>query len=865
MAGTGEPGDVLGRRLEELARALAASLARALHRQYERDDAFARAVRAWFADQGVLFAARADGFVRLAGQSACLLVNKLIFANLLAGRGAVSASPLAMPADDVANHELVAALRSHLQALSGSAYHSLFHEDFLGGLVFCADDEVTAELAHLVRLAQEHRLADLGHEVIGRIFERVVPEGERRILGQHFTGADVVDVILHFALRRAEDRILDPACGAGAFLTRAYSLKRVMAPEMSHEQLLATIWGVDIGNFPAQLAALNLARTAEPSALATNDGAPRIIHSDFFHLQPPDSQRVDRETGQETDRESGPKPGPDGTPGERGLVLPHHFDAIVGNPPYTRQEQIAAVAPGFDRYKRALIVRATEYSGERVADISARSGIHSYFFVHGWKLLVDGGRFGFVVLDTWLDADYGVGLQKFLLDRFKICAIIASTVERWFEDANTNTCVVLLERCDSRSERDRNIVRFVNLKVELGAIVGRGTGDLPGRRRRIAEFLQTIASRPAVHEDATFRLYALEQSRLRRADAAHAGTSSEFRRAKWGYYLKAPFSYLALSGSSRMIRLGDIADVRRGYTTGADPWFYVEELVEHPFDLAGIEKARSIPAADIAVIRSGDGSLWPVEKEFLRPVIRNPGEHTRIIIDAGDLTHRVITVSATRRELAGTLILDYIDHGERALYALGKGRRQVPARTRTCRGRKQWYTLPTARPGRLLFQKAIYDCHRHYLCATDIFVNQRFYLVYPHRDEDMEILACILNSCLTAIWLEVQRAALGLGALEATVAEVKELLIPDPTGLSGRHRRYLCTRLHALGARAIGTVFSEYGRPGPGSAPRPDRRDLEAAVLHRIAAVDADASEELLAALPVLTQARLKKATNASR
>ncbi|UCH90252.1 MAG: hypothetical protein JSV49_01025 [Thermoplasmata archaeon] len=72
-----------------------------------------------------------------------------------------------------------------------------------------------------------------------------------------------------------------------------------------------------------------------------------------------------------------------------------------------------------------------------------------------------------MVSNSWLDVDYGKGLQEFFLNNYKIIAIIESKVERWFEEADINTCIVILRKCGDEQERNNHIARFVYLKRSL--------------------------------------------------------------------------------------------------------------------------------------------------------------------------------------------------------------------------------------------------------------------------------------------------------------------------------------------------------------------------------------------------------------
>jgi hypothetical protein len=188
--------------------------------------------------------------------------------------------------------------------------------DWANDQVFSPDGAVDAWRGFL-RGIEAIDFRDVPADVVGLIFQKLISPEERHRLGQHFTGPDPVDLINSFCIRRADTVVLDPACGSGSFLVRAYYRKRAMNDHRPHSQLLHELFGADIGLYPAHLATLNLA------AREINDEAnyPRIARTDFFDVVPG-------------------KPFcelPDG-PHEHSPVMLPSLDAIVGNPPYVRQE-----------------------------------------------------------------------------------------------------------------------------------------------------------------------------------------------------------------------------------------------------------------------------------------------------------------------------------------------------------------------------------------------------------------------------------------------------------------------------------------------------------------------------------------------
>lgn len=833
----------LVRRLQEKIRLIASSIIDGISELFDTDPGFAESLRNWFADQGWTFNESPGDFERAARQSAYLLINKIFFYNLLREKHPKELNPLHIPAGMSKPALLQKTLQAYFDEVLSIDYESIYKIEFLDTLVFTGSEETVEEIGELVDVLNRYDFSQqLGYDVIGHIFEQLIPSHERHILGQYFTNSLVVDLILQFCVKRDTDVVLDPACGAGTFLVRAYALKKHFNGLLGHEEILETLWGSEISKFPAHLATINLAK----ADLSSDSNYPHVLHRDFFEIQPKTDSVASIGTLSSKNKVVG---------------IPESFDAIIGNPPYTRQEDIGGIAPEIADYKASLIENALAYNGRKLANMSSRAGLHAYFFVHSWKFLRDGGRFGFVVLDTWLDAKYGVGLQHFLLNHFRIVAIIGSECERWFDEADANTCITLLERCDDDDQRMNNIVRFATLRVDLNSVI-RLAGDEHERDVSRWQSLQLLCKSLLAHNDnyegKDFRVRAMPQKLL-----LDEGTKDgAYKGSKWSRHLKAPLLFFEILKKPSFVKLGDVAEVRRGFTTGADAWFYVEEVKGYESELLQVAQRHNSSAAELTMIKSGDGSLWPIESRFLAPVIKSPSDLYRINIEPMQLPDRVVLVRESERELQGTLVLSYIRHGEKKPYDMGKGSRVIPAKTETCRGRKLWYALPDMPPARIFFQKAIFETHRHYIASRPIHANQRFYPIVAHKGEHTEFIAAALNSSWTALWLEVQRAALGLGAIEATVEEVRDLVIPNPNLIDQETKRSIASLLKKMGARDIGSFTEEFGAAGLGAGLRKDRVNLESLVLGTVGGFSSYEQKQVWSAVTSLGGLRLAKAAS---
>jgi len=102
------------------------------------------------------------------------------------------------------------------------------------------------------------------------------------------------------------------------------------------------------------------------------------------------------------------------------------FDAIVGNPPYVRQEQLSTLKSYFQSHYKVY---------HPVADL------YTYFIERGIQLLKYGGCFSYIVSNKWLRANYGEPLRVWLKEK-RIEELIDFGDLPVFSDATTYPCIL---------------------------------------------------------------------------------------------------------------------------------------------------------------------------------------------------------------------------------------------------------------------------------------------------------------------------------------------------------------------------------------------------------------------------------------
>lgn len=756
---------------------------------------------------------------RLTRLALLFLLNKLIFYKAMQASGTWPTLPNLSMSPDIRDKRKAAEYiwREYFDLVTKEIdYETIFGErkSILDELPFLSK----AVLGFLKEFMAQASLCDfsrLPQDIIGRIFERLIREEERHKMGQYFTRPDVVDFINAFCIKTGDEVILDPGTGSGTFLVNAYYRKNALKAK-SHWEILGELYGLDIAPYPAHLATLNLAIRG----LKLKKNYPKILRSDMFAVRPSLTRHKFRTP------EGGEIEGP----------LPK-VDVVVGNPPYTRQEEMEEIFEGTKAKAWDLVKREWGY------EVSKRSGIYAYFFYHAADFLKDGGRMGFITSDAWLDVDYGKYLQRFFLEYFKIIAIIDSKVERWFPDALVNTAITIIERCSNDKERANHIVKFVYLKKPLPEIAAQLTSD---------GFSKIIEEAQESQETELCRIFTIAQEELWKDALDERGN---FIGSKWTKFLKAPKVYWKIleQGKDKLCRLGSLADVRFGIKTGANEFFYVEDVTDGYSEKDLRLKFGLDKKSDLRVIIAGDGSIHQIEKEFLKPVITSPKEIRGLVVKCQDLDSKVVLIPKEKKELKGKKALEYITWGE------GKGR--AFHRRRTCEGRPRWYDLGERNAWPILFPMIHY--FRHVLTINNIRaqVDHNLFEIKPHETAFTTSIFCSLLSSFACLIKEFESRRYGGGALKTEGIDIVRQLVVNPAKMSKARIRQAKALIKKMAQRDFSEIFDEVNEP--------DRRELDDFILETLGFTNpkerAQVLEELYLALVDIVRSRGEKARSVEK
>lgn len=226
-------------------------------------------------------------------------------------------------------------------------------------------------------------------------------------------------------------RVIDPACGSGAFLIAAFdfllwqyermneALAGLKAGQRSIFDLNKTIlnnnlYGVDLSSESVEITKLSLwLKTAERGKPLTYLDDNIKVGNSIVADGALDSRAFD------WDKAFG------------SVFADGGFDVVIGNPPYVRQELLSAFKPYLQQHYES-------YDG--VADL------YTYFYEKGLKILKPDGVLSYIVTNKWLKAGYGEPLRRFFAQNSVFEQIIDFGHAPIFEDADTFPCIVSVRK-----------------------------------------------------------------------------------------------------------------------------------------------------------------------------------------------------------------------------------------------------------------------------------------------------------------------------------------------------------------------------------------------------------------------------------
>ncbi|MER3399357.1 MAG: hypothetical protein C4316_12695, partial [Chloroflexota bacterium] len=495
------------------------------------------------------------------------------------------------------------------------------------------------------------------------------------------------------------------------------------------------------------------------------------------------------------------------------------FDIVIGNPPYVRQEKIRDYLNRFDR--KEYLDRLNEslwaiYPGFLGMErrINGRADYYIYFYLHGLSLLADRGSFCFITSNSWLDVDFGKDLQEFFLRFGHLKMVIDNQKRRSFAQADVNTVIVLAgpperKRPLSEDEMRARPVRFVAFQVPFEEAMSPVV---------FLEIEDDTLYRPMAHfrvlQRPEFRVvlldqWALYQEGLGEAEEGQWIGAHRYEGNKWGgKYLRAPDIFFTIleKGKDKLVRLGEIAEVRFGIKTGANEFFYLEPVGRTVKEVA--ELAQKDPMAPVRV-KNGAGWEEEIEAAWLRPVVKSPKEIRTLEVRLEDLCYLVFMPPEDVRAAIDQRQAPPLSRYPKARAYIQWGEKQGYHERPTCKSRQWWWDLGVRKFPDVVWVKSVNDNHRQAFMSFDALVDQR---LYELNSNEPKLVAALMNTCPFLLAKELtSRVNLGEGALDTAVYEASAAFIVNPAALTEAQHGRLLSAFSRLSRRPIRSIFEELG------------------------------------------------------
>ncbi len=316
---------------------------------------------------------------------------------------------------------------------------------------------------------------------------------KRKGEGIYYTPTHIVEYIVSNTLGKELEelppeevqsiRVLDPACGSGSFLIKAFDFIRDYYEEYNKQQhtsirnsqkladyetlvhgvekriLKDNLHGVDVDPQAAEIAAVNLML----KALKRQEKLPLILGETIKH----GNSLVEGITEELTEYFEDPegKTPFDWSKEFRKIMGAGGFSVVIGNPPYIRNRKL----PQEDK----------AYYKDNYTSAFGQYDIYVLFIQKGIDLLREGGRLGFITSNKFTVAGYGKKIRKLILDKCAIERIIDVSNFSVFRHAATYPFVYVLRRESNEDSRNSNLIevagelsqeQFLRGDFELGQV-----------------------------------------------------------------------------------------------------------------------------------------------------------------------------------------------------------------------------------------------------------------------------------------------------------------------------------------------------------------------------------------------------------
>ena len=308
-----------------------------------------------------------------------------------------------------------------------------------------------------------------------------------------------------YAKALAAVRVLDPACGSGAFLVQAFdylseesrrAVKEIQELQggqgelLTHvpSRLLDNLYGVDLNAESVEITKLSL-------WLKTASREEKLRNLDD-HIRQGNSVIADAAVDAAAFDWQAQFPA---------IMAAGGFDVVLGNPPYVRMEVLKPVKP----YLEKTFTTATD-----------RADLFVYFYEQGLRLLKPQGWLGYISSSTFMKTGSGSKLRALLASQATVQRVVDFGDKQVFEGATTYPVIMVMTKDTPPAAHAIPFTIVTDNKVDFGTLespaptypqasLGAGSWQLEGDARAAVR-RKIIGSHPTLKEVYGAPLYGIK-------------------------------------------------------------------------------------------------------------------------------------------------------------------------------------------------------------------------------------------------------------------------------------------------------------------------------------------------------------------
>jgi len=243
-----------------------------------------------------------------------------------------------------------------------------------------------------IKLLNHNKIEDIVVDM-----ELLMPHEDKKMNGAFFTPQYIVDYIISNIAPQEDSKIIDPSCGSGAFLLGIIKYYQRNFNKSTEKIIKENLYGIDILEYNTRRSKLLIILFALMNGEIINEGDIRIYTAD--------SLRCDWSC---------------------------KFDAVVGNPPYVKFQDLEDATRTF-LFESYLTTKLGTYN------------LYFAFFELGLKILNENGTLGYITPNNYFTSLSGQPLRRFFQENKSIYKIIDFDATKVF-DVQTYTAITFLNK-----------------------------------------------------------------------------------------------------------------------------------------------------------------------------------------------------------------------------------------------------------------------------------------------------------------------------------------------------------------------------------------------------------------------------------